>query len=211
MLLILNIECDQSYPETVHVFCFFSFYGFCILLSFSYGNFNIFLSIAVVAMHLILLNSGVNRKFTIAYTAWKVPEYGLFSGPYFPVFGLNAEIYSVNAGKYAAEETPYLDNFRTVLQSLICQKFVVPFSFHRIFMSQVCQNNTRSSVISDYFHIITDKIWIGNTEMAGKRFLKVAEKIFLPSLAKWYKVDLYILYKIQKQLFRSVLQIIKCK
>ena len=119
-------------------FVFFLFMAFAFFLSFSYGNFNIFLSIAVVVMHLILLNSGVNRKFTIAYTAWKVPEYGLFSGPYFPVFGLNAEIYSVNAGKYAAEETPYLDNFRTVLQSLICQKFVVPFSFHRIFMSQMC-------------------------------------------------------------------------
>ena len=29
-------------------------------------------------------------------TAWKVPKYGLFSGPYFPAFGLNMEIYSVN-------------------------------------------------------------------------------------------------------------------
>ena len=29
-------------------------------------------------------------------TAWKVSKYGVFSGPYFPVFGLNTEIYSVN-------------------------------------------------------------------------------------------------------------------
>ena len=29
-------------------------------------------------------------------TAWKVPKYGVFSGPYFPVFVLNTEIYSVN-------------------------------------------------------------------------------------------------------------------
>ena len=28
----------------------------------------------------------------IYYTAWKVSKYGVFSGPYFPVFGLNAEI-----------------------------------------------------------------------------------------------------------------------
>ena len=28
--------------------------------------------------------------------AWKVSKYGVFSGPYFPVFGLNTEIYSVN-------------------------------------------------------------------------------------------------------------------
>ena len=30
------------------------------------------------------------------YTAWKVYKYGVFSGPYFPVFGLNTEIYGVN-------------------------------------------------------------------------------------------------------------------
>ena len=28
------------------------------------------------------------------FTAWKVFQYGVFSGPYFPVFGLNTEIYS---------------------------------------------------------------------------------------------------------------------
>ena len=30
------------------------------------------------------------------FTAWKVSEYRVFSGPYFPVFGLNKKIYSVN-------------------------------------------------------------------------------------------------------------------
>ena len=29
-------------------------------------------------------------------TAWKVSKYGVCSGPYFPVFGLNTEIYEVN-------------------------------------------------------------------------------------------------------------------
>ena len=33
----------------------------------------------------------------------KVSKYGIFSGPYFPVFGLNAEIYG---GKYGPEKTP---------------------------------------------------------------------------------------------------------
>ena len=35
----------------------------------------------------------------IAYkilTAWKLSKYGVFSGPYFPVFGLITKIYSVN-------------------------------------------------------------------------------------------------------------------
>ena len=31
----------------------------------------------------------------LGYTAWKVSKYGVISGPYFPVFGLNTAIYSV--------------------------------------------------------------------------------------------------------------------
>ena len=30
------------------------------------------------------------------YTGWKVSKYGVISGPYFPVFGVNTEICSVN-------------------------------------------------------------------------------------------------------------------
>ena len=38
-------------------------------------------------------------------------KYGTFSGPYFPVFGLNR-------GIYEPEKTPYLDTFHAVLKSL---------------------------------------------------------------------------------------------
>ena len=34
--------------------------------------------------------------FLTSVTAWKVTIYGVFSGPHFPVFGLNTEIYEVN-------------------------------------------------------------------------------------------------------------------
>ena len=40
-------------------------------------------------------------------TAQKVSKYRVFSGPYFPVFGLNT-------GKYGPEKTPYLDSFYAV-------------------------------------------------------------------------------------------------
>ena len=40
-------------------------------------------------------------------TARKVSKYGVFSGPSFPVSGLNAE-------KYGPEKTPYLDSFHAV-------------------------------------------------------------------------------------------------
>ena len=55
------------------------------------------------------------------YTAWKVSKYGVISSPYFPVFGLNTEIYFVNlhipsdTGKYGPEITPYLDTFHAVI------------------------------------------------------------------------------------------------
>ena len=34
-----------------------------------------------------------SRSRLISSTAWKVSKYGVFSGPYFPVFGPNTEIY----------------------------------------------------------------------------------------------------------------------
>ena len=43
------------------------------------------------------------------YTASKMSKYGVISGPYLPVFGLNI-------GKYAPEKTPYLDTFHAVLR-----------------------------------------------------------------------------------------------
>ena len=41
-------------------------------------------------------------------TAWKLSKYGVFSGSYFPVFGLNT-------GKYGPEETLYLNIIRTLV------------------------------------------------------------------------------------------------
>ena len=39
-------------------------------------------------------------------------DYGVFSGPYFPVF-------SLNTGKYGPEKTPYLDTLHAVKFDLI--------------------------------------------------------------------------------------------
>ena len=47
----------------------------------------------------------------------KIVQIRIFSGPYFPAFGLNTERYSVfspNAGKYGPVKTPYLDTFHAV-------------------------------------------------------------------------------------------------
>ena len=45
---------------------------------------------------------------------WKVSKYGVISGPYFPVFGLNI-------GKYGPEINPYLDIFHAVMELLIIE------------------------------------------------------------------------------------------
>ena len=79
----------------------------------------------------------VEMGWIIFCTAGKVSKYGVFSGPSFPVFGLNTEIYglnlriqseyrkrrtrkqisafSPNTVKYGPEKTPYLDTFHAVL------------------------------------------------------------------------------------------------
>ena len=68
-------------------------------------------------------------------------KYRVFSGPYFPVFGLNAGKYgpekSVNLriqseyGKYRPEKNPYLDIFHVMTSSLVCfnKIFVVVLDF----------------------------------------------------------------------------------
>ena len=47
-------------------------------------------------------------KNLLWYTAWKVSEYGVFSGMYFPIF-------SSNTGKLGLEKTPNLDNMWCML------------------------------------------------------------------------------------------------
>ena len=66
-----------------------------------------------------LTQSGKKMNWTMS-TAWKVSKYGVISGPYFSVFGLNTERYSVSlllspsTGKDGPEITPYLDTFQAL-------------------------------------------------------------------------------------------------
>ena len=54
------------------------------------------------------------------FAGLKMSKYGVFSGPYFPAFGLNTEkypylsVFSLNAGKYKPEKTLHLDTFHAV-------------------------------------------------------------------------------------------------
>ena len=78
-------------------------------------------------------------------TAWKVSKYGVISGPYFVVFGLNTR-------KYEPEITAYLDNFQTVrfkwilkhpinLPDAVSQKYLIKSS-----KSFIVYNSTGNSI-----------------------------------------------------------------
>ena len=75
-------------------------------------NYLVFIS----TRHINLISKdGSDRRISFGVTIWKVPKYRVFSGPYFPVFGWNTDIYSVNTGKYRSEITSYLDTFHAEL------------------------------------------------------------------------------------------------
>ena len=60
-----------------------------------------------IALRNICIRLSFLSGVTNVVTAWKVSKYGVFSCPYFPVFGLNT-------GKCGPEQTPHLDTFHVV-------------------------------------------------------------------------------------------------
>ena len=72
----------------------------------------------------------VFEKWTDFNTAWKVSKYGVFSGPYFPAFGLNTERYRVSlriqseCGKIRTTKKSKLDTFHRVQRLLFVETAV---------------------------------------------------------------------------------------
>ena len=99
-----------------------------------FGTFYLFENIYIVYIYWIVLFiwKYIHSIYGIlTFTVWKVSKYGVFSGPYFPVYGLNTERYGVslsvfspNAGKYGSELAPYLDTFH-----VDCVKALINFFF----------------------------------------------------------------------------------
>ena len=83
----------------------------------------------------------INR--IMRFTAWKWSKYGVSSGPYFPVFGLNT-------GKYGPEKTPYLNTFHAVIGQKDLKR-------DKHFSVNVLGNKySRGSCYSFVFHKATD-------------------------------------------------------
>ena len=76
----------------------------------------------------------------------KQPNYGVFSGPYFPVFVLNTEIYAVNLriqSEYGEIQTR---------KNSVCRYF----SRSALFVEGIC----KIDVIEEYFHeLVTNFCW----------------------------------------------------
>ena len=71
------------------------------------------------------------RPKLLSRTAWKVFKYGVFSSPYFPVFGLNTEI-------YRSKSAFFLEN--TDQKKLRIWALFTQWRFHRILLTDlVCQ------------------------------------------------------------------------
>ena len=88
------------------------------------------------------------KKTCHYYTTWKMANYGVFCGPYFPVFRLNTEIYGVNLRIWSKwrecgpEKTPYLDTFHAVLLSFLYSfnwQFSLGFSMEKIVPGDKCK------------------------------------------------------------------------
>ena len=64
------------------------------------------------------MNTKMTQKLVLlTFIAWKLSKYGVISGPYFPVFGLNTEIYCVKSVQirknfwsvFSCIQTEYID------------------------------------------------------------------------------------------------------
>ena len=88
-----------------------------------------------------ILSDKLLSHYVRTFTAWKVSKYGVFSGPHFPVFGLNSEIYSVNLptqSEYRKIRTRKNSVFRHFLRSVyddyFLSDFVISVSFCNKFL-----------------------------------------------------------------------------
>ena len=105
----------------------------------------------------------------LLHTAWKVSKYGVFSGPYFPLFGLNTEIYGVNLRiqtEYRKIRTRKVSVFGNFSRSV---KFAKPATFQKCksklqILIQVNQNKKKHKLRLTR-SIIAMRFWTINSRL----------------------------------------------
>ena len=100
-----------------------------------------------------------------------MPKYGVISGPYFPVFGLNT-------GEYRPEITTYLDTFHAVIMN---QKLSTKSSY-KIFVS------TAKSSYQQQNLCINSKIFVSTAKSSyQQQNLRINSKIFVSTAKSLYQ------------------------
>ena len=120
------------------------------------------------------------RKYCLI-TARKVSKYGVFSSPYFPAFGLDAERYGVSlrikseCGKIRSRKIPYLDAFHAVKKHT--HHFnSLKITFHNI--TKVIMTYFHISVVVNDVEVISQKVPPLACSVSFENVLKNREKIF---------------------------------
>ena len=78
------------------------------------------------------------------FPLWEVSKYGVFSGPYFPAFGLNTEFYSVNlriqfkCGEKRIRKNSVFGHFSRSARLNVCFEYCLafPYSFYKICLEE---------------------------------------------------------------------------
>ena len=85
-------------------------------------------------------------------TAWKVSKFGVFSGPYFPVFGLNTKINSINIRKspYSVWKQENTDQKKICIWTLLTQCTPAKIKEHHVVAATTitCNNGTIQPTLS---------------------------------------------------------------
>ena len=102
--------------------------------------------------------------------AWKVSEYGVFSGPCFPVFSPNKE-------KYGSEKTSYLDIFHAVITS----RHFATFSGHR-----PCGSSDAAAKI--FYVTLQDYVIKGSSD-----FMEENSSLYIPTLPKLIAINIVLM------------------
>ena len=86
---------------------------------------------------------------------------GVFSGPYFPVFWLNTEIYffNPNTGKYGLEKTPLLDTFHA-LSFIPDSGFILQITAFQLNLVNKSQINLKGNWLLNYYIIFNSNVYL---------------------------------------------------
>ena len=131
----------------------------------------------------ILVKLTIVNTLIIINTEWKVSKYGVLSGPYFPVFGLNTEIYFVNI-RIQSENREIRTRKNSVFGHFSCS----------VILSNCLESVVRLPwVVSESYRILNKLL----------KILKILKELF-HGLKEFFKVLNELIWKFLHELFKML-------